>query len=130
MAYTTNIPQASDKISTSQAQILANFQFLGDTTGNAIPGYYIFPNGLKMQWGNQGPTGWSGSGSNRLSPAQTFPIAFTSAVYNIVITPRIDDVDSSKTFVVDNLNAPTVTEFYIRANNVLFSTIYWYVIGV
>ena len=51
MVYTTNIPQANDQISNSQAQILGNFQFLGDTTGNTANGFYKLPNGLIVQWG-------------------------------------------------------------------------------
>lgn len=51
MVYTTNIPLATDLISNSQAQILGNFQFLGDTTGLTTNGFYKFPNGLIVQWG-------------------------------------------------------------------------------
>lgn len=63
MAYTNNIPNPNDNISTSQGQIKGNFQFLADTTtlqgiviingssGNvSTGGYYKFPNGLYLQY--------------------------------------------------------------------------------
>lgn len=51
MVYTTNIPQPNDRISDSQGQILANFQFLGSTLGNTANGFYKLPNGMILQWG-------------------------------------------------------------------------------
>lgn len=131
MAFTflPNIPAATDLISSSQSEIQENFQFLGDTAGNAVSGYYKLPNGLILNWGNQGPAGWSASGSDFLSPAQTFSLAFTTSIYAVYLTPRIDDA-TSKRFVVDGVTPPSNTQFIIRASTLSFSTVYWLAIGV
>lgn len=76
MVYTTNIPQSTDLISNSQAQILGNFQFLGSTTGNVTPGFYKFPNGLILQWGS---IIFNTSGNK----SQNYAVAFTTQVFNL-----------------------------------------------
>ena len=127
--FLPNIPAASDLISSSQAQIQENFQYLGDTSGNVSTGGYRLPNGLIINWRNQGPAGWSASGIEFLSPNQTFLIPYTSSIFAIVLTPRVNDA-TSKRFVVDGITPPTLTEFIIRASTLSFSTIYWIAIGV
>lgn len=130
MAFTflPNIPSAPDLLSSSQSQIQENFQFLGDTTGNAVSGFYKLPNGLIFQWGNQGPGGaWTTQAGDNISPAQS--LSFTTSVYAIYLTPRINDA-TSKRFVVDGNVPPTNSQFFIRTSTLSFSTIYWLAIGV
>lgn len=43
-------PQPTQNISSGQATILNNFEFLADTTGNATNGFIQFPNGIIVQW--------------------------------------------------------------------------------
>ena len=100
-SWTANIPQAGDALSVSQTQLLGNNNFLEDTIGNAVPGYYRFPNGLKINWGNQGPVGFTNiSGSNWRSPIQTFQSAFTTSVYTILITARRNTAGAHYYYVV------------------------------
>ncbi len=123
MVYTTNIPQANDLISNSQAQILGNFQFLGDTTGNLVLGFYKLPNGLIMNWGE---TSISGATSRNIS----FASAYTTAVYSIQVT-RIAARPSTNTpngnYIQDT--SITTSGFRIVNDDGIASGFYWFAIG-
>ena len=124
MVYTTNIPQASDLISNSQAQILGNFQYMGDTTGNVVSGYYKLPNGLIMQWAQ---VSISGAPSRNIS----FNIPFPSAVYSIQVT-RIAARPSANVpngnYIQDT--SITTSGFRIVNDDGIASGFYWFAIGV
>lgn len=137
MVYTNNIPQPNDNISTSQQQILGNFQFLADTAGNTalgMPGYYVFPNGLKMQYGTISLTAatFVASGSNFiLQTPIAFPIAFITEVKSIQISiVRNDTADKIQWIQTGSI---TLVNFNIICNNTAknsFGTLTWFAIGV
>jgi hypothetical protein len=81
MTFNAQIPQPNNLISNSQSDILQNFQFLGSTTGNTFPGFYKFPNGLILQWGD---TGVLTAGTVLLTYAQLGMLTFTSTCFFVI----------------------------------------------
>lgn len=126
MAYTTNIPQPNDNISTSQDQILKNFQFLGDTTGT-VPGYYKLPNGLIIQWGNQTFT-TSGTKTVNLSTP------FLTQVYSVTFSLAFLSSGSIVPVCLDNTVAanPALFKFRVNASPPVLDPgqFYWIAIGI
>lgn len=86
----------------------------------AANGYTTLFGNITMQWG----TFSAGSGTS----STTFPVAFTTAVYSIQITPRfagsVNDVD------VYIIGSPTTSGFSVRNSTGSTWTIYWIAIGV
>lgn len=123
MVYTTNIPQATDLISNSQAQILGNFQFLGATAGNLANGYYRFPNGLIMQWGVvvNAPD----------DTAVAFNVAFVTACHNVQLTVVKNSGTAEDFAYVKSTATVTTAQFVPRVvgNNLPYD-LYWFAIGV
>jgi len=77
MSFDTTQPQPTQNISSGQATILSNFQYLGSTTGNTNPtGYYKLPNGLIVNWGRIDIT----TVGNK---TQSYAQAYTTIVYNL-----------------------------------------------
>lgn len=123
MAYQTNIPQATDLISASQSAILGNFQFLGDTTGNVSNGFYKFPNGLIIQWGNfvNIPDG----------QVVSFNTPFITACFNVQVTIVKDSGSAADYAYVKSIATTTTAQFVLRTNgNNLPYDIYWFAVGV
>lgn len=123
MVYTTNIPQATDLISNSQAQILGNFQFLGSTAGNAATGYYYMPNGLLMQWGVSAALGVGNQVIN-------FPVAFTTPY--IVTLGTSNDSSGTKWISLNQTRgggAIHTTDFGVRVSTA-GQDLYWFAIGL
>jgi len=126
MVYTTNIPQSTDLISNSQAQILANFQFLGDTTGNAAAGYYKLPNGLIVNWGN---VSFTTSGTKTINYAQ----AYTTTVYCVQFSLSFASSGSIVPVCIDSTTTPaSLSSAKFRVNSAPPATgiIYMFAIGV
>lgn len=134
MVYTTNIPQANDLISNSQSQILGNFQYLGDTTGNITnPGYYKLPNGLVLNWGRIDVT----TAGNK---TQSYAQAYTSAVYSLQFSlayasagdirdiPIVVCIDSTANIPLSLSTAKFRVSNATTLGNTLY--IFWYAIGV
>ena len=89
MTFNGNIPLATDLISNSQNDLLANNQFLAETAGNlASNGFYRLPNGLLMQWSSE--TGISSGGHTR-----SFPIAYTTAYWVHVMPIASSSTDNA-----------------------------------
>lgn len=130
MGFLSNIPLANELISASQANILQNFSFLGDMTGNASTGYYKLPNGLILQWGNYIVTGGTTSGQ----PTITFPTPFISACYVVDMFLQISSSNDGGKYSLDKNNPPGLTTFGFRFSgfSALSSsyTFYWIAIGV
>ena len=131
MVYTTNIPQATDLISNSQAQILANFQFLGDTTGNVTPGFYKLPNGLIIQWGS---ILVNSVGNKQQSYAVAFTTQVFSLTFSLAFTSGADSLAFGTAVCVDNNGALSLSTAKFRnasappvGDN---PTLYWVAIGV
>lgn len=131
MAYQSNIPQATDLISSSQSDILGNFQYLGDTTGNVANGYYKLPNGIIIQWGSI-VMPKVGSASGQL--AVSFNLAYSSAaeVFNIQFSPYAKSSAQVPKLCLDLVTPITSTGFQIRySSNTLVDdgTIFWFSVG-
>ena len=109
MVYFPNIPAANDNISTSQPQIQANFQFLGDTTGNLL-GYYRLPNGITIQWGISPQTINAG-----LSAELPFNIAFSAPAYFVVLTEIKNSTSATNRVVISSELAYSATGFKVEA---------------
>jgi hypothetical protein len=124
MTFNANIPLATDLISNSQADLYANNQFLGSTTGNATNGYYKLPNGAIIQWGvSTGNT----SGVKTVS----FPISFATACYNVQFSLAFDSSGTTVPIVLDRTFAFTTTQFKYRVNaSGTDWNLYWVAIGV
>lgn len=81
---------------------------LGFASSLADPGYVKLPGGLIIQWGGTGSVP-AGGGTT-----VTFPIAFASAVYRVIISPATA-ANNTSVFSVGARN-PTLTNF-IATNN-------------
>ena len=92
------------------------------TSGSAANGYAYLMNGTLMQWGS---ATFSGSGN----VAVTFPVAYSSTVYNIQLTPSGSSSASVYNFIVNTIST---TGFGIQVNAPIVGTpqIYWFAIGV
>ena len=133
MPFTFNniIPQPNDNISTSQAQILGNFQFLGDTTGNTVspnPGFYKLPNGLIMQWGLI-----SVSNATPGTPI-SFATNFSVGIYSIQMTIQKNSSTGqggSTRSVYVHPGSESITGFTAQLVSTDASNpVYWFVIGL
>ena len=94
MAYNANIPQATDQLSQSQPQILANFQALAGIAANTLPYLLVGPSQSAPTtdsthmafYTNTGSTGRQELFIERQTgtglPASVVNTDFTSAVYN------------------------------------------------
>lgn len=109
MVYTTNIPQPADLISNSQAQILANFQFLGSTLGNLANGWYDLPNGTTLQWGESPNTINAG-----LSAELPFPKAYSGPGYIVVFTEIKNSSSSTNKLSLSSQSDITATGFKVQ----------------
>jgi hypothetical protein len=138
MVYTNNIPQPADNISTSQQQILGNFQFLADTAGNTAlgnPGYYIFPNGLKIQYATvsltAAPFTALGGGNFTLTNPIVFPVPFITEVKSVQISIIRNDTADKVQWI--RTGTITLVNFNIICNNTAanaFGSLSWFAIGV
>ena len=123
MTYTNNIPAAGDLISASQSQIQGNFQFLASTAGNSSNGYYRFPNGLIMQWGQE------------LAVVDNtevaFPVTFTTAVYSVTTTVIKNSANAEDFAYVKSVATTTVGSFFVKVSgDNLPYAMNWMAIGV
>lgn len=128
MTFNASIPQSTDLISNSQADLLANNQFLGSTTGNSANGYYKLPNGLILQWGSETVSNASGGTSI------TFPTSFATAVYSIQLTIQKNTSTgqggSARSAFV-NPGSETTTAFTAKlVSGDATNDVYWFAIGV
>lgn len=126
MVYTNNIPQPSDNISTSQAQILGNFQFLADTStrsgivqGISSGGYYTLPNGLIIQYFLVS--------SVADNDTVDFLASFTTAVIGIWIQGITGSTDERSLYVVPG--SVTLSDFEIGASATFGNGAYVLAIG-
>ncbi len=128
MTFNTSIPQATDLISNSQSDLLANNQFLGSTTGNSATGYYKLPNGLIYQWGFVAATSTS-------PLVVAFPTAFQTALYSVNVTRTRGHnnfpSDTLFDYWIDSGGAQTnLTQFTLINNDGHTWGYYWMAIGV
>lgn len=128
MTFNANIPQSTDLISNSQADLLANNQFLGDTTGAVANGYYNLPNGLIIQWGSA--TVSNGSSGTKIS----FNVPFATAVYSIQMTIQKNTSTGqggSARSVFVNPGSETTTAFTAKlVSGDATNPVYWFAIGL
>ena len=126
MTFTPNIPQATDLISNSQAQMLGNFQFLGNTTGNVVNGFYNLPNGLIMQWGQT-------TIASATSRVISFNLPYTTAVYSIQVTRYAvrtsPPTDSPSGYFIQDTSI-TISGFRIVNDDGIASGFFWFAIGL
>ena len=126
MVYTNNIPQPGDNISTSQAQILGNFQFLADTStrsgivnGDSSGGYYTLPNGLIIQYFHVA--------SVADNDTVDFLTTFTTSVIGIWIQGITGDTSTRSLYVVPG--SVTTSDFEIGASTSFGNGAYVLAIG-
>lgn len=93
----------------------------GGTESAAANGYVTFPAGIKLQWGV------SASIAQDVSGAVTFPSAFTTAVYSIIITP-IGAINTTSAGA-DSVTSVTVNGFTIAHGGDGARTFYYQAIG-
>lgn len=79
----------------------------GGTETASANGYVTFPGGIRLQWGISPSVAQDSS-----SAAINFPIAFTTAVYSLVITPT--GVINTSSAGSDTVDTVTVNSFVIR----------------
>jgi hypothetical protein len=93
--------------------------FFADNASVGTSGYYKFPGGLMIQWGNEGIIGASGTAT------VTYPVAF-SAIYGVQLTKSV------AVTVNDCLNIGTVstTQFTIRNGGTASTNTFWFAYGV
>ncbi len=128
MTFNANIPQPTDLISNSQSDLLANNQFLGNTTGAVANGYYKLPNGLIIQWGSA--TVSNGSPGTSIS----FNTPFATAVYSIQMTIQKNTSTgqggSARSAFV-NPGSETTTAFTAKlVSGDATNPVYWFAIGL
>lgn len=128
MTWNNTQPSSTQLISAGQGTILNNFQFLGNTAGNAANGFYKLPNGLILNWG----TGSVPNDSTGLEVS--FAQAYTSDVYGIFLQ-FIKNTSTGQSGSVRTLfvkPGATLTTAGFTALMVSTSTpedIYWFAIG-
>jgi len=114
MTFNGSIPQPGDFLSTSQGDLLANMQFLADTStrsgitnGISVGGYYDLPNGLTIQY-------FRVTGSLSIVDGTTIPflVAFDQAPIYIGMQGVTNT--SSDTALWVNPNNITSSSFSIR----------------
>ena len=138
MTFTTSQPSASQNISSGQASILGNFQYLGSTAslsgktasittgGNTIKasgGWYNLPNGLIVQYAVVTATAGS-LGNNAVIP---FLTAWTSGVLSTQLTGISSGTSGQGLFVKPG--TATTTQFQISTSNTWSNGIYYLSIG-
>lgn len=135
MAYTNNIPNANDNISTSQGQIKGNFQFLADTTtlsGQTATssdgvvstgGYYRLPNGLIIQYFQ--------TNSLMDNKKVQFLTNFTSpsTVYSIQCTPVVNNSSAGSVSIDDSSSGIIASRFVARCSKTFSDGIFVIAIG-
>ena len=128
MTWNNTQPSPTQLISAGQGTILNNFQFLGNTAGNAANGFYKLPNGLILNWG----TGSVPNDSTGL--VVSFAQAYTSDVYGIFLqlirNTSTGQSGSTRTLYVKP--GATLTTAGFTALVVSTTTpedIYWFAIG-
>ena len=94
----------------------------GGFAGNkslAASGYYKFPGGLIVQWGDEDST-------TDNEETFTFPTAFTTACYGVIVQRRTTGADDNALFPSDS-SPPTTTNFKInREDSIDGSTPFYY----
>lgn len=81
---------------------------LGFSSSLGDPGWFKLPGGLILQWGSSGSIAAGGGAT------VTFPVAFASAIYRVIISP-VTAANNTLAFSVGARN-PTLTNF-IATNN-------------
>jgi hypothetical protein len=126
MTFLNNIPQPTDFLSSAQADLLANNQFLGDTTtrsgvtsGISTGGYYKLPNGLYIQY------------FKTTSVANNSSVPFLTAFPNAVISIHLQAITGSTSTDALYVASGTVTtsQFDISASRTWNQGIYVLAIG-
>ena len=85
-------------------------------------GYSRLPNGLLLQWGT------SASIAQDSSATVTYPVAFSTAVYSVMLTP-IGAINTTSGGT-ESADTVTITNFVIRHGGDGSRTFYWMAIGV
>lgn len=86
----------------------------GGFAGNkslAASGYYKFPGGLIVQWGDEDSTSDN-------EEEFTFPTAFTTACYGVIVQRRTQGADDNPLFP-SAATPPTTTKFYINREDAI-----------
>ena len=94
----------------------------GGTETASANGYVSFPGGITLQWGISPSIAQDTSSS-----AISFPTAFTTAVYSVVITPI--GAISTGSNGADTVDTVTTSSFIIRHGSDTTRTFYWQAIG-
>lgn len=133
MTWNNSEPSPTQNISSGQATILNNFQFLGNSVGNVTPGYYKFPNGLIIQWGS---ILMDTSGNKN----QAYAIPFTTQVFHLSYSLAFNSSAEALTFnagvgncVDKNSGTLSLTSAVIRMSTNAPGeqpTAYWVAIGI
>lgn len=108
-------PSASQNISSGQATILNDIQFLGSTSGVAQAGFIQLPNGWIIQWGITPQINGSGSNPTTInftactdSTGIIFMQAFPTACFGVWLQPRTNNI-SNKGFLMIDPSSPDAT---------------------
>ena len=119
-AFTWNNAQPSptQNISSGQATILNDIQFLGYAVGNTFPGYIQMPNGLIAQWGN---TGVLSSGSNTLTFTGMGMQSFLNNVFIVIPVIRSSTITAVPRAVWISTAGYSITGFRLISQDMLNS---------
>ncbi len=102
-------PSPNQLISDGQTTLLNNTNFLGSTSGRALPGFIQFPNGIIVQWKQFNLT------SADDDVALTHPIAFPNSCFDVQIHPVKDSGNSKRVFLyLKSFASITNVNFTIR----------------
>lgn len=119
-----NMQSSSELVNVSSTGVvtMSNNTFNLGSSSLGTNGYSRLPNGLLLQWGT------SASIAQDSSATVTYPVAFSTAVYSVMLTP-IGAINTTSGGT-ESADTVTITNFVIRHGGDGSRTFYWMAIGV